>query len=108
MRRGLSIVRSLSWDGKLHSAPELMVEVLSPGAANKKCDREAKLFPFLMNNRSSRRPLDGIAPRPLPQLIITHKSDAGHRGAYSPPSQADARTHLTPGTADEKWELIDK
>ena len=30
-------------DGKLHAAPELIVEVLSPGAANEKRDREAKL-----------------------------------------------------------------
>ncbi|MDQ3699290.1 MAG: Uma2 family endonuclease, partial [Chloroflexota bacterium] len=29
-------------DGKLHQAPELMVEVLSPGAANERRDREAK------------------------------------------------------------------
>lgn len=30
-------------DGKLHSAPELIVEVLSPGPANEKRDKEAKL-----------------------------------------------------------------
>jgi Uma2 family endonuclease len=30
-------------DGKLHAAPELIVEVLSSGAANEKRDREAKL-----------------------------------------------------------------
>lgn len=30
-------------DGKFHAAPELIVEVLSPGAANEKRDREAKL-----------------------------------------------------------------
>ena len=30
-------------DGKLHAAPELIIEVLSPGAANEKRDREAKL-----------------------------------------------------------------
>lgn len=30
-------------DGKLHSAPELIVEVLSPGSSNQKRDREAKL-----------------------------------------------------------------
>ena len=30
-------------DGRLHGAPELIVEVLSPGAANEKRDREAKL-----------------------------------------------------------------
>jgi Uma2 family endonuclease len=30
-------------DGKLHAAPELVVEVLSPGPANERRDREAKL-----------------------------------------------------------------
>ena len=30
-------------DGKLHGAPELVVEVLSPGAANERRDREVKL-----------------------------------------------------------------
>jgi len=30
-------------DGKLHAAPELIVEVLSPGFADEKRDREAKL-----------------------------------------------------------------
>lgn len=29
-------------DGKLHGAPELMIEVLSPGDTNEQCDREAK------------------------------------------------------------------
>lgn len=31
-------------DGKLHSAPELMVEVLSPGKTNERRDREFKLW----------------------------------------------------------------
>lgn len=30
-------------DGKLHAAPELVVEVLSPGSTNERRDREAKL-----------------------------------------------------------------
>ena len=30
-------------DGKLHAAPELVVEILSPGATNQRRDREAKL-----------------------------------------------------------------
>ena len=30
-------------DGKLHAAPELVIEVLSPGPANERRDREAKL-----------------------------------------------------------------
>jgi Uma2 family endonuclease len=34
---------ALQSDGKLHSAPELVVEVLSPGATNSARDREAKL-----------------------------------------------------------------
>jgi Uma2 family endonuclease len=33
----------LDEDGHLHDAPELVVEVLSPGAANERRDREAKL-----------------------------------------------------------------
>jgi Uma2 family endonuclease len=34
---------ALQPDGKLHSAPELVAEVLSPGATNERRDREAKL-----------------------------------------------------------------
>jgi Uma2 family endonuclease len=34
---------ALQPDGKLHAAPELMIEVLSPGATNERRDREAKL-----------------------------------------------------------------
>lgn len=35
--------QALEADGKLHDAPELVVEVLSPGSANERRDREAKL-----------------------------------------------------------------
>jgi len=34
---------ALGPDGKLHAAPELIIEVLSPGAINEKRDRELKL-----------------------------------------------------------------
>lgn len=34
---------ALRRDGKLHDAPELVIEVLSPGFANEKRDRDAKL-----------------------------------------------------------------
>jgi Uma2 family endonuclease len=34
---------ALGSDGKLHSAPELIIEVLSPGERNERRDREAKL-----------------------------------------------------------------
>ena len=38
-----TLALSLGSDGKLHSAPELAVEVLSPGKASERRDREAKL-----------------------------------------------------------------
>jgi len=33
----------LQEDGKLHTSPELVIEVLSPGSANERRDREVKL-----------------------------------------------------------------
>jgi len=37
------LAAALGDDGKLHSAPDLVVEVLSPGSTNQRRDREAKL-----------------------------------------------------------------
>jgi len=37
------LATSLQSDGKLHSAPELAIEVLSPGSINERRDRETKL-----------------------------------------------------------------
>ena len=37
------LATALREDGKLHSAPDLVIEVLSPGLANEKRDRDAKL-----------------------------------------------------------------
>lgn len=37
------LVAALRPDGKLHQAPELVIEVLSPGSVNERRDREAKL-----------------------------------------------------------------
>jgi len=41
---------ALHKDGKLHSAPELVVEVLSPGAENERRDREVKLKLYSRRN----------------------------------------------------------
>ena len=38
-----SLAAALAPDGKLHAAPELVIEVLSPGQTNERRDREAKL-----------------------------------------------------------------
>jgi Uma2 family endonuclease len=35
--------KALGDDGKLHAAPELVIEVLSPGSANERRDRQSKL-----------------------------------------------------------------
>src|SRR3954451_4092557 len=37
------LIMALQPDGKLHAAPELMIEVLSPGITIERRDREAKL-----------------------------------------------------------------
>jgi Uma2 family endonuclease len=37
------LAAALGNDGKLHSAPDLVIEVLSPGSTNRRRDREAKL-----------------------------------------------------------------
>jgi Uma2 family endonuclease len=37
------LATALEPDGKFHSAPELVIEVLSPGSANERRDREVKL-----------------------------------------------------------------
>src|SRR5260370_19357312 len=37
------LASALGLDGKLHSAPELVIEVLSPGPKNEQRDRESKL-----------------------------------------------------------------
>ena len=37
------LAKALHTDGKLHAAPELVIEVLSPGSRNELRDREAKL-----------------------------------------------------------------
>jgi len=36
------LMNALQTDGKLHSTPELVVEILSPGSANERRDREVK------------------------------------------------------------------
>jgi Uma2 family endonuclease len=41
---------ALQKDGKLHSAPELVIEVLSPGAENERRDREVKLKLYSRRN----------------------------------------------------------
>ena len=41
---------ALHKDGKLHNAPELVVEVLSPGAENERRDREVKLKLYSRRN----------------------------------------------------------
>jgi len=75
---------ALKDDGKLHAAPELVVEVLSPGRANEKRDRVAKLS--LYSRRSveeywivdwQRRQIDVYRRRELALHLVTtlHEAD---------------------------------
>ncbi len=44
------LATALQADGKLHSSPELVIEVLSPGAENERRDRELKLKLYSRRN----------------------------------------------------------
>jgi Uma2 family endonuclease len=46
------LATALGEDGKLHAAPELVIEVLSPGTANERRDRKAKLKLYSMRGVS--------------------------------------------------------
>jgi Uma2 family endonuclease len=47
---GVRLAAALEADGKLHAAPELVVEVLSPGEKNERRDREVKLKLYARRN----------------------------------------------------------
>jgi Uma2 family endonuclease len=59
-------------DRKLHAAPELVVEVLSPGTRNEARDREAKLRLYSRQGVSEYWIVDGLAP-----LVDVYRREAG-------------------------------
>jgi Uma2 family endonuclease len=59
-------------DRKLHAAPELVVEVLSPGATNEARDREAKLRLYSRQGVEEYWLVDGLA-----RLVDVHRREAG-------------------------------
>jgi Uma2 family endonuclease len=66
---------ALGEDGKLHSAPDLVVEVLSPGSTNQRRDREAKLKLY-----SRRRVLEYWIVDWLGQCIEIYRRTNTHLG----------------------------
>lgn len=66
------LATALAEDGKLHSAPELVVEVLSPGRSNAERDRQAKLKLY------SRRGVEEywIVDWQLPQVEVYRRQQA--------------------------------
>lgn len=80
-------------DGKLHAAPELIVEVLSPGAENERRDREVKL------NLYARRGVREywIASYQQRQVEVYRRVDASLRLIETLFAEDTLRTPLLPG-----------
>ncbi|MBI2218960.1 MAG: Uma2 family endonuclease, partial [Candidatus Rokubacteria bacterium] len=91
-------------DGKLHAAPDLIVEVLSPGAANERRDREVKLTLYSrrgVHHLASQRSRETLKPRggllgnlqpPYPTVRLEIVALAFHQPALDP-SVHDVQLH---------------
>ncbi len=84
----------LAPDGKLHAAPDLVVEVLSPGTTNERRDRDAKLK--LYARRGGRERPAG--PLQRPRAVRRPAPPGGHRRGHrtagrGPPPPAAQRRH---------------
>jgi Uma2 family endonuclease len=84
---------ALGSDGKLHQPPELVVEVVSPGPANERRDREAKL------NLYSRRGVDEywIADLRGRSIDIYHRVDDHLQLVRTLANSDQLETDLLPG-----------
>ncbi len=82
-------------DGHLHGPPELVVEVLSPGSANERRDREIKLALY------SRYGVDEywILDWRLQTVTVYHRQDASLRLAAALGRQDELTSPLLPGFA---------
>ena len=82
-------------DGKLHDAPELVVEVLSPGAHNTRRDREAKLRLYSIRGVREYWIVDWQAR----SLQIYRREDAALRPAATLFAEDELASPLLPGFA---------
>ena len=84
---------ALSDDGKLHKAPELVVEVLSPGAQNEQRDREVKLKLY------SRRGVEEYwIVAHLARMVSVYRQDSGIlQPVASFSADEDLQSPLLPG-----------
>jgi Uma2 family endonuclease len=94
---------ALGEDGKLHNAPELIVEVLSPGFANQKRDRDAKLKLY------SRRGVDEywIVDWMMRTLEVYRRQNAGLHLIETFRGADILQTPLLPGFSCEIESLFD-
>lgn len=95
---------ALEDDGKLHSAPELVVEVLSPGRANERRDREAKLMLY------SRRGVQEywIVDWRLRQIEVYRRTDSALRLVTTLQESDTLETPLLPGFSCPIAALFDR
>ena len=64
---------ALEPDGKLHAAPDLVVEVLSPGSTNERRDRQAKLKLYSrrgVRERSLREQFNGLVVQDMEMIAV--------------------------------------
>lgn len=83
----------LAADGKLHGAPELVVEVLSPGSTNQRRDREAKLK--LYSRRGVRE--YWIVDWRLREILIHQRKNAQLELAATVSEEDELTSPLLPG-----------
>jgi len=87
------LAQGLGEDGKLHIAPELVVEVLSPGATNERRDREAKLKLYALKGVDEYWIVDWRA-----RTVEVHRRDGGILQKLATLTDADTLTSpLLPG-----------
>jgi Uma2 family endonuclease len=94
---------ALREDGKLHNAPELIIEVLSPGFANEKRDRDAKLKLY------SRRGVDEywIVDWPMRSVEVYRRENAALHLVDTLRESDVLQTPLLPGFSCHVGSLFD-
>src|SRR5919199_1588511 len=89
------LATALGPDGHLHAAPELAIEVLSPGSANERRDREAKLKLYSVRGVQEY----WIADWRQRQVEVYRREQAALRLAETLYEEDDLRSPLLPGFA---------
>jgi Uma2 family endonuclease len=98
------LAEALGGDGKLHQAPTLAVEVLSPGTTNQRRDRQAKLKLYSRRGVLEYWIVDWIA-----QSIEIYRRDDSHLALFATLTKGDViESPLLPGFRECIDDLFEK